>query len=59
MSYARFVEDSQFYAFTDFKSELLQIFFSKKIMSHTCGVMINREEVKQLKTICEKYLEDN
>jgi len=58
MSYARCIGDSQFYAFQDSKSGLLQIFFSNKIRSHTCGILINLKEAEHLMNIIKRYIVD-
>jgi len=58
MSYARCHGNSEFYAFMDGKTGLLQVFFSNKILSHSCGVLLTKEQAEHLKEICEKYLAD-
>ena len=57
MSYARFSEKSEFYAFTDSSSYKLRIYFADDIGG---GVIeLTKEQARELKEICEKYIKEN
>jgi len=63
MSYARFQGDSVFYAYPD-EEHNLELNFAEKVCydhnrkSKCGGHSLNKEQVKQLKNICEKYLKE-
>ncbi|MBD3248532.1 hypothetical protein GF336_00620 [Candidatus Woesearchaeota archaeon] len=56
MSYARLHGKSRFYAFEDYRSGNLEIYPHKDV--GTVFLSLNVKQVKQLKNICERYLND-